>query len=66
MDAYEFVGSSDDGIDAFVEHPALFEFAGDDAHAIGLLRMLRESEVFGHVLVICDEHVRTSPAPEAR
>jgi hypothetical protein len=46
----------DDGIDAFVEHPAPCEFAGDDAHAMGSLGMLHQCEVFGQTIVIRNEH----------
>jgi len=66
MDACEFIGSCDGGVDAVVEHSAPFEFAGNDAHAIGPLGMLQPGEMFGQSIVICHEHVRASLAPCSR
>jgi hypothetical protein len=66
MDACEFIGSCDGGIDAFVKHPPPVEFAGNDAHAIRPLGMLDPDEMFGQSIVIRHEHVRASLAPCSR
>ena len=60
MDARELVGPGFDRIDALAEHAEPFEFAGDDAHAIGLLGMVHPGEVFGQAIVVRNEHVTAS------
>jgi hypothetical protein len=60
MDACEFLGLYDGGLDAFVEHPAPFEFVRDDAHATGPLAMPHSGEVFGQAIVMRNEHVTAS------
>ena len=59
MDACEFLGLYDGGLDAFFEHPAPFEFVGDGAHATGLLGMPHSGEAFGQA-IIRNEHVTAS------
>jgi hypothetical protein len=57
MDTREFIRSRDDGIDAFVEHSAPFKLTSDGAHAIGVLGMLFQSEMFSKSIVVRNEHV---------
>src|ERR1035438_3199966 len=57
MDARDLIGKRHDGIDAFAEHAAPLELAGNHANAVRLLGMPRRREVLGHEVVINDEHV---------
>jgi hypothetical protein len=62
MDACLLVGLFASSIDALAKHPVPFEFAGNDAQAIGSLGMRHSDEVFGQAIIICNEHFAASQA----